>query len=86
MKKMKIPKMPKIWNHKKFQAGIVTALMLLLAQLGPALEASPTFWTAVGSISPAEWLLIIGPILTAIGFQGVADIGKEAAKIKNGGS
>ncbi len=83
MKKMKIPK---IWNHKKFQAGIVTALTLLVGILGPALEASPTFWAAVGSITPAEWLLIVGPILTAILGQGVADIGKEAAKIKNGGS
>lgn len=75
---------PKIWLHKKFQAAIVTSLTLLLAHLGPALEISATFWTAVGSISPTEWLIIIGPILTAIGVQGIADFGKEAAKIKNG--
>lgn len=74
---------PEMLKHKKFQAGIIATLVLLLAQLGPALEISPTFWTAVGSISPTEWFLIIGPILTAIGFQGVADIGKEAAKINN---
>lgn len=72
---------PKIWLHKKFQAGIVTSLTLLLAHLGPALEVSATFWAAVGSISPTEWIIIAGPILTAIGFQGIADFGKEAAKI-----
>jgi hypothetical protein len=75
---------PKIWSHKKFQAGIITTLTLLLAHLGPALEVSTTFLRAVGSISPTEWLIIIGPILTAIGVQGLADIGKEAAKIDNG--
>ncbi len=82
---MKNLSMPQIWEYKKFQAGIVSSLMLLLAQLGPALEVSATFWAAVGSITPSQWWLIIGPILAAIGFQGVADIGKEAAKIKNGG-
>lgn len=74
---------PEIFNHKKFQAGIVTTLTLLLAHLGPALEVSTTFWAAVGSISPTEWLIIIGPILTAIGVQGLADIGKEAEKVKS---
>lgn len=80
---MKISK-PKIFNHKKFQIGIFTMLGLLFAQLGPALAESTTFWSALGSITPAEWLLIIGPILTAIGAQGFSDMGKEAAKIENG--
>lgn len=75
---------PKIWGHKKFQVAIITTLSLLFAQLGPVLAESATFWVALGSITPAEWLLIIGPILAAIGAQGFADIGKEAAKIKNG--
>lgn len=82
---MKNISIPEIWNHKKFQAGIVSSLMLLLAQLGPALEVSATFWSAVGSITPSQWWLIIGPILAAIGFQGVADIGKESEKIRQNG-
>lgn len=73
----------KIFTHKKFQAAIVTTLSLLFVQLGPAIAESTTFWIALGSITPGEWLLIIGPILTAIGAQGLADSGKEAAKIRN---
>lgn len=75
-------KTPSIFTHKKFQAGIATTLSLLLAQLGSALAASSTFWAAIGSITPQEWLLIIGPVMIAIGAQGFADSGKEAAKIK----
>lgn len=75
---------PQILNHKKFQAAFFTFLAALFGILGPALAESPTFWIALGSISPAEWTLILGPILVAIGAQGFADSGKEAAKIKNG--
>jgi len=75
-----------VWQHKKFQVGIVTTLSLLFGILGPAMVEAATFWQALGAITPEEWLLIIGPILAAIGFQGFADWGKEAAKIKEAGN
>lgn len=73
---------PQILNHKKFQAAFITAIAALFGILGPALAESSTFWIALGSITPAEWTIIIGPILVAIGAQGWADSGKEAAKIR----
>lgn len=75
-------KTPEIWKHKKFQAGIISTLSLLFGILGPAMALADTFWLALASITPQEWLLIVGPVLSAIGFQGFADWGKEAAKIK----
>lgn len=75
-------KVPQVWKHKKFQVGIVTTLSLLFGILGPEMAEATTFWHALGAITPDEWLVIIGPVLAAIGFQGFADWGKEAAKIK----
>lgn len=77
---------PQVWKHKKFQVGIITALGLLFGILGPEMAEATSFWQALGAITPEEWLLIVGPILTAIGFQGFADWGKEAAKIKESGN
>ncbi len=80
---MKMSK-PKIFDHKKFQAAFFASLAALFGILGPALAESTTFWIALGSITSAEWTLILGPILVAIGAQGFADSGKEAAKINSG--
>ncbi len=77
---MKLTK-PQILNHKKFQAAFFASLTALFGIFGSALTESATFWQALGSITPAEWGLILGPILVAIGAQGWADSGKEAAKI-----
>lgn len=76
---------PKILMHKKFQAAFFAFLTALFGILGPALAESATFWIALGSITSAEWALILGPILMAIGAQGWADSGKEAAKIHRDG-
>jgi len=75
---------PKIFDHKKFQAGFFGFLTALFGILGPALAESPTIWIALGSITPTEWMIILGPIMLAIGAQGWADNGKEAAKIMKG--
>lgn len=75
---------PQIFDHKKFQAAFFASLTALFGILGPALAESATVWIALGSLTPTEWALILGPILVAIGAQGWADSGKEAAKIKNG--
>ncbi len=76
---------PKMLMHKKFQAAFFAFLTVLFGILGPAMAESATFWIALGSVSPAEWALILGPILVAIGAQGWADSGKEAAKIHRDG-
>lgn len=76
-------KIPTILTHKKFQAAVFASLTALLGILGPALAVSATFWIALGSITSAEWVVILGPIMVAIGAQGWADSGKEAAKIRN---
>lgn len=73
---------PRIFDHKKFQAAFFATLTALFGIFGPALAESPTFWIALGSITPGEWAVILGPIMIAIGAQGWADSGKEAAKIK----
>lgn len=75
-------KTPKILTHKKFQAAFMASLTALFGIFGPALAASTSLWMALGSITPSEWALILGPIMIAIGAQGWADAGKEAAKIK----
>lgn len=74
---------PQILNHKKFQAAFLTTFSAFFAIFGSALAESTTFWIALGLITPTEWAVILGPILVAIGAQGWADSGKEAAKIKN---
>lgn len=81
MKKIKISK-PPIFGHKKFQAAFFAFLTALFGILGPAMAESTTFWIALGSVTPGEWALILGPILVAIGAQGWADSGKEAVKIR----
>jgi len=75
---------PVILTHKKFQAGFLASISALFGIFGSALAESATFWIALGSITPAEWVIILGPIMVAIGAQGWADSGKEAAKIKEG--
>ena len=75
---------PQILMHKKFQAAFIASLSALFGIFGPALAEATTFWIALGMITPAEWAIILGPVLVAIGAQGWADSGKEAAKINNG--
>lgn len=77
-------KTPEVFTHKKFQVGISTFVLLFFTHLAPALENSLTFSSALGTITVEQWLLIISPLLAAVGFQGIADIGKEAAKVRNG--
>lgn len=74
---------PKILMHKKFQAAFIASLSALFGIFGPALAEATTFWMALGMITSAEWMVILGPIMIAIGAQGWADSGKEAAKIRN---
>ncbi len=59
-----------IFKSKKFQAAIAGLLVALLAKQGLQLDDQAV-------------LLILSPILTYIGAQGVADIGKEAEKAKS---
>lgn len=67
-------------NSKKFLAGFVTSGFLFLGQFFPA-------WSQSGDplqgLAAVDWQVVMLPILTAIGAQGIADFGKERAKIVN---
>lgn len=58
-------------RSKKFQTSLVGVLVALLAHLGFDLDG-----TAL--------LTVISPIIASIAGQGVADIGKEKAKVEKG--
>lgn len=66
-------------QHKKFQAAIVASLLALLGGLSPAFTDGVSLVDALLTI---DWNLVIAPWLVAIGAQGVADLGKERAKIE----
>ena len=62
-----------ITDSKKFMGAIIASAIAALC---------------VGKfeIPLKDTLVIIAPLMTAIGAQGIADIGKEKAKIENGGA
>jgi len=71
-----------IWRHKKFQAGFVTAIAVLLGQLFPVYAETGSFVLALGGVN---WLEVSAPVMAAIGAQGFADWGKEKVKVLNDG-
>jgi hypothetical protein len=70
----------KIWHHKKFQAGFVAAIVILLGQLFSAYAESGNIILALAKIN---WLEVSAPVMAAIAAQGIADVGKERAKVEN---
>ena len=66
-----------LFSSKKFSAGIVGSLVILAGQFFPA-------WAQTGDVVQAlamvDWAIVSGPLLVAIGAQGLADFGKEKAK------
>jgi len=70
-----------IWTHKKFQAGFVAASTILLGQLLPAYVETGDI---VSALAKVNWLEVSAPVMAAIGAQGLADFGKERAKVENG--
>jgi hypothetical protein len=62
-----------ILKSKKFQASVVGLIVALTGKIGLDLDE-------------AALLTILSPILAYIAGQGLADIGKERAKIENGDS
>lgn len=64
-------KMPDILKSKKFQAALVGLIVAVVGKVGLELDEQ-------------SLLAILSPILTYIAGQAAADIGKEAAKVKNG--
>ena len=73
--------MPELLRHKKFQAGISGSVAIFLGQFIPAYAA---MGDVVGALAQVNWLEVMAPIMTAIAAQGVADHGKEKAKVENG--
>lgn len=70
-----------IWNSKKFRVGILLTLLLFLGQFFTALAQT---LDPVAAMSAIDWLVVAAPIMTAIGAQGLADFGKEKAKLEEG--
>ncbi len=62
-----------ILKSKKFQAAVVGLVVAIAGKIGLDLDHDAL-------------LVILSPILAYIAGQGLADIGKEEAKIKNGDS
>jgi hypothetical protein len=73
--------MPEFLKHKKFQVAIITALAIFFGQLAAPLADTGSL---VHALALLDWMQIAAPLLTAIGAQGIADFGKERAKIENG--
>lgn len=68
-----------ILNSKKFLAAIIMSLVIFCGQFFTALAVTGQALPALASVN---WLEVATPILTAIGAQGIADFGKEKAKIE----
>ncbi len=60
-----------IFKSKKFRAAIAGVIVALVAEVGLDLDTE-------------QVIVVLAPILTYIGSQGLADIGKERAKVQNG--
>ena len=67
-------------KHKKFQAALVASLTVFFGSYFSALASTGDFIEALALV---EWVVVMAPWVVAIGAQGVADVGKEAAKINN---
>jgi len=70
-----------MFKHKKFQAALVASLAALLGGYGSGLAETGDF---VAALAMVPWTLVVAPWVVAIGGQGLADIGKEAAKAEKG--
>ena len=57
------------------------AITILLGQLFPAYAETGSLILALAKVN---WLEVSAPVMAAIGAQGLADFGKERAKVENG--
>lgn len=71
-----------MFQHKKFQAALLASLIALLGGYATGLTETGDFAQALVSV---DWTAVIGPWLAAIVAQGVADLGKEKAKVEQNG-
>lgn len=65
-------------DHKKFAMAV---LMAIIAFLGQFFTALAQFGDVVQALAAVDWAVVVAPITVAIGAQGLADLGKERAKI-----
>lgn len=70
-----------MFQHKKFRAALLASLIALLGGYATGLAETGDFVQALMSV---DWTAVIGPWLAAIAAQGVADFGKERAKVERG--
>lgn len=67
-------------NSKKFLAAFLASGGIFLGQFLPAWSQSGDVLQGLAAVN---WQEVMLPILTAIGAQGIADFGKERAKVVN---
>ena len=79
------------WKHKKFRVGILASLFAFIGQVSsgvalvlnsPSIEPTLVKMLAI-SLDGVDWYIVLGPILVAIGAQGISDFGKESASELN---
>jgi hypothetical protein len=72
--------MKELFQHKKFRAALLASLAAFLGEYAAALATTyGDFWQA---LSLVNWTLVTAPWMVAIGAQGIADHGKERAKVE----
>lgn len=70
-----------LFDSKKSRLALIGSLIALFGGLATGLAETGDLLSALIYV---EWQLVITPWLLAIGAQGIADFGKEKAKIENG--
>lgn len=68
-----------MFEHKKFRAALLASLIALLGGYSAGLAETADFVQALMSV---DWTAVVAPWIAAIVAQGVADFGKEKAKVE----
>lgn len=68
-----------MFEHKKFRAALVASLIALCGGYSAGLAEVGDF---IQALTFVDWTAVIVPWLFAIAGQGLADLGKEKAKVQ----
>lgn len=71
-----------MFEHKKFRAALLASLIALLGGYASGLAESGDL---IQALTRVDWTAVIAPWLFAIAGQGLADWGKEKAKVEREG-
>lgn len=75
--------MIELFKRKKFQAALIASLAAFLGQYAAGLATTGDYAAALATVN---WDIVAAPWLVAIGAQGLADLGKEKAKLERDSS